>query len=298
MSVPIVETFLQDVIYETKIGDVPDFFSVMNRIIKELAKERQWRYYITDSTISVLALYDTGTVAITEGSGTVTGTGTTFTSAMVGRKFRASNGQGIYDITGYTSATSITISPVWPYDDITGNSFQIYQDTYDFPTDLMYLIDIKDAVTERPLDPQEYFETLRRWESFVYTEQSAIPPGFAWPWEYAQFGWNSTTKTYQVVVNAVADAVRTLDVIYRRWPTSVTKITDYPDIPEYLEEVLRLRLFKHFVRRRNVNNEVELADRRQRLQEWMGEEAVALYTAKTADGMLIVPYLRNRRVLV
>lgn len=298
MAVPTVETFLQDVIHETNIGDVPDFFSVMNRIVKELTKERQWRFYITSGSITVLAVYNTGTITLTNGSTTVTGDSTVFTSAMEGRKIRAANGRGVYDVVTRNSNTEIIISPAWPYDTIGGQSFELYEDTYDFPANMMFLIDIKDAVTERVLEPMEYFETLRRWESFVYTEQSAVPPGFAWPWEYAQFGWNATTGTYQVLVNAVSDQDRMLDVIYRRWPTEVTKITDTPDIPEYLCEVLRFRLFRHFTRRRPVNSEVEFADRKQRLAEWDILEAAAMYSAKTTDGMLIVPYLRNKRVLV
>ena len=53
--------------------------------------------------------YTTGTVAITTGTGAVTGTGTTFTSAMVGKPFKAAGHTKWYRVKTYSSATSIVI---------------------------------------------------------------------------------------------------------------------------------------------------------------------------------------------
>lgn len=293
-----IDELLQDVIHETNIGDVPDFFRVVNRLVREMSKERQWRHYITRDTITLSAVYTTGTVTLTEGSATVVGDGTTFTSGMVGWKFVATDGNGVYTITAFTDTEHITISPAWASDDLADADFQIYQDTYDFPSDMMMLLEVLDSVTERPLNGIEWTDAVRRWESFTYTDQTAIPPTFAWPWEYVQHGFNAATGCYQVIVNALAETERTLDVVYRRWPGDVTKITDTPDIPKYLEEVLRLRLFKYFIRRRDINNEVQFADRKQRLAEWDMLEAAAMYTAKTTDGMMTQAIMRNHRTVL
>lgn len=53
--------------------------------------------------------YTTGTVTVTTGTGAVTGNGTTFTSAMVGRPFRATGHSKWYRVKTYTSATAIVI---------------------------------------------------------------------------------------------------------------------------------------------------------------------------------------------
>lgn len=53
--------------------------------------------------------YATGTVAVDATTGAVTGTSTTFTSAMVGKPFKAAGHTKWYRIKSYTSATSITI---------------------------------------------------------------------------------------------------------------------------------------------------------------------------------------------
>jgi hypothetical protein len=61
--------------------------------------------------------YTTGTVGVAATTGVVTGSGTTFTAAMVGRGFKATGHTKWYRIKTYTSATSITIED--DKDDIT-----------------------------------------------------------------------------------------------------------------------------------------------------------------------------------
>ncbi|HEX8196350.1 MAG TPA: hypothetical protein VF571_09195 [Pyrinomonadaceae bacterium] len=53
--------------------------------------------------------YTTGTVAVTTGTGAVVGTGTTFTSAMVGKPFKATGHTAWYRVATFTDATHITI---------------------------------------------------------------------------------------------------------------------------------------------------------------------------------------------
>jgi hypothetical protein len=56
--------------------------------------------------------YSTGTVTVTTGTGAVTGSGTTFTAAMVGGYFKAAGHTKHYLVTAYSSATAITITDV------------------------------------------------------------------------------------------------------------------------------------------------------------------------------------------
>lgn len=53
--------------------------------------------------------YSTGTVTVTTGTGAVTGSGTTFTAAMVGKGFKADGHTTWYRVKSYASATSIVI---------------------------------------------------------------------------------------------------------------------------------------------------------------------------------------------
>src|SRR3990167_5562213 len=55
-------------------------------------------YLMTEGVITTVAPYATGTVAMTNGSKTVTGTDTVWTSAMVGRKIRFGSDNAYYRI--------------------------------------------------------------------------------------------------------------------------------------------------------------------------------------------------------
>lgn len=72
--------------------------------------------------------YTTGTVALTNGSATVTGSGTTFTAAMVGRWINVTSPSGDgnwYEISGFTSATVITLKKTYQGATVSGASYTI-----------------------------------------------------------------------------------------------------------------------------------------------------------------------------
>lgn len=87
--------------------------------------------------ISLVPAYNTGSVTVTENSATITGSGTTFTSAMIGRKFRVVGDNRFYIISAFTSATQLTLKDAYENGDLdgAGKSYLIYQDTYNLPTD-------------------------------------------------------------------------------------------------------------------------------------------------------------------
>jgi hypothetical protein len=53
-----------------------------------------------------------GTVSVTNGSGVIAGSSTTFASIDVGRTFQVEGDATVYQVSGYTSATQITVTPV------------------------------------------------------------------------------------------------------------------------------------------------------------------------------------------
>lgn len=92
-------------------------------------------YHFRDRNLTV-ADYTTGTVTMTNASATVTGSGTTFTAAMVGRWITLTSstvpGQGYwFRITGYTNATTITLGGIdgtavtWPFATAAGATYRI-----------------------------------------------------------------------------------------------------------------------------------------------------------------------------
>lgn len=81
--------------------------------------------------------YTTGTITATNGSTTITGSGTTFTLAMVGRYLKVNTAAGDgnwYRITGFSSTTSLTIEN--KYDGATAAGAYIIAEAFGLPEDL------------------------------------------------------------------------------------------------------------------------------------------------------------------
>lgn len=94
-----------------------------------------WGRLKTDITVNSFASYTTGSVAVTQGSPTVVGTGTTFTTAMIGMVFRCGvAGAGSSPSTQFspiridsvTSATQLTLATPYPQTSASGLGFQIF----------------------------------------------------------------------------------------------------------------------------------------------------------------------------
>jgi len=138
--------------FQTRNGDIPEAFFVRPRfgfggtevqldpVPSSNGNTITVVYEAIDKDLSV-AKYTTGTVALTNGSATVTGSGTTFTRAMVGRYFQVTDadGDGLwYKVSGYTSATVITLENYYQGTTDASNTYQIAE-AFGLPEDLHML---------------------------------------------------------------------------------------------------------------------------------------------------------------
>lgn len=138
----------------------------------------KWTGQYKEGWLPLVPVYGTGTVALTQGSRTATGSGTTWTSAMVGRKFLGPD-SAYYKIAAVTSATSITLSQ--PYQGATvssGGSYQIWKDEYDLHPNAFSVIDFVNYI-----DPVQMREYTNRQSRSLYPRATA----------------NETPRYYQIV---------------------------------------------------------------------------------------------------
>jgi hypothetical protein len=107
----------------------PQYFNIFSDYIffYPLPSDTSWGIYLNyKKTSKEMSAddYSTGTVSLTANSRTVTGSGTTFTSSMVGRFLKAPDGLW-YEISGYTSATSITLAKTYEGSTVSGATYTI-----------------------------------------------------------------------------------------------------------------------------------------------------------------------------
>lgn len=110
----------------------------VNIALSRIAEYFEWPFYIVNTgVISTVAPYTTGTCTVTNGSASIVGIGTVWTSAMNGRKFRFSSDQAYYRIKSVDSTTGITLTA--PYQGSTnssGSTYIIYKDEYRLAPDV------------------------------------------------------------------------------------------------------------------------------------------------------------------
>lgn len=99
-----------------------------------ILNDYSWTRRKAYAIISLAGPYSTGTVSTTAESTTVTGSGTTFTSAMIGRFIRIGSRTYFHRIIGFTSTTSVTIENGFP-DAASGETFTIFKHIYNLPSD-------------------------------------------------------------------------------------------------------------------------------------------------------------------
>jgi len=114
----------------------------INMGYKDFWDESDWSWKQKTGYFQTVDVYNTGTVSVTNGNKTVTGTGTTWTSAMVGRFFRVEGTEDWYEIIAVGSTTSLTLRQNYLQATASSKDYKIYKKYYYLHPDVDELIDI------------------------------------------------------------------------------------------------------------------------------------------------------------
>lgn len=124
----------------------------------------KWDANYREGWLPLTAVYETGTATFTNASRTVTGSGTTFTSLMKGRKILGPDGS-YYKIASFVSTTSLILSQ--PFQGTTTSSAPVYiwQDEYVLYPEVLSLAGFVDYIgqtTTREAWPRDMKESYPR----------------------------------------------------------------------------------------------------------------------------------------
>lgn len=152
---------------QVHIGKTPAGAGIDNLLLKnyinaryrQILEANDWRRLIKTGTIQSVAPYDTGSITILNGATSGTGSGTTFTSLMTGRRLRPAGRNESYTFT-YVSATSFTIERPYEGDDLTAGGYKIYRSIYALPADCERIESVKVPRMQWDLDAvgREYLD--------------------------------------------------------------------------------------------------------------------------------------------
>jgi hypothetical protein len=215
----------------TMLAEVKGF---INERYVRVCKAQKWWWLRKKDNIVTLNKYTTGTITATSASTTITGSGTTFTSGMVNRKFKAKAYDEIYDIASFVSSTELTLADAYTGDTNTGGNYTVYQDVYDLPSDCEEIAEIwtdHDVRPMRKMGPREFRE-----------QQVMYPTVEGWPQAYTVLGFDDatplSTSTRKIEIWPRPDKDYTMRLVYIRKPVMLDATTSEPLIPVLSRAVL------------------------------------------------------------
>ncbi len=119
---------------------------------RRLVEHRRWSWRVKFNQFIAPDAYSTGTVSVTNGFTTVTGSGTAWTAAMVGQQFRVGLAAPIYTIAQFDSPTQIELDQVWGGPTSAASGYSIYQCYFTPPSDFHQFITLWDPAFNWQLD--------------------------------------------------------------------------------------------------------------------------------------------------
>jgi len=152
---------------------------------KEILDRIPWARLESRSVLQTVAEYNTGTVTVTNGSTTILGSGTTWTTEMSGRMIRISSESEYYEFTR-TSETAGTLDRPYEGETASALAYQINASIYTLPSDLRILngmssFSLGDELVKKSLG--ELREMAPRRDQYgspqfyaIYPDQGSDPP--------------------------------------------------------------------------------------------------------------------------
>lgn len=151
-----------------------------NNVLFELRNKFNWWFARERFYFDTIAKYNTGTITATNGSAVITGSGTTFTSAMVGRKLIVGGDSTAYRVKTFTSATSITLESVYQGTTVSGSTYGIFKHIYrlnDRVMRILWAMQNADKVKIRHVDARYFDEAKGPWNTSYGKPTHYIPRG-------------------------------------------------------------------------------------------------------------------------
>ncbi len=218
--------------------DARNILKWTNYVGVDIGRMFYWPWLLKRHKIISIPNYTTGTVAVTQGSKTVTGTGTTWTESMRERVFKTLTFREDYRIVEVASATSLVLDEEFNDTTATGLAYQISQDTYDLPPDFCTeytLFQFVDPAWMRLVPPDEIDRRLAH-----PSGKHVLGPREA---TVDQF----TDGRYVMVFGGYFDTQRQVRFTYYARPQKLAKDNDQWPFPFEVERVIHEAVL-HFVR--------------------------------------------------
>lgn len=206
----------------------------LNLTIQDICSRRDWKFLQEREIVQTVADYTTGTCDITDGSATVTGTGTVWTSTHVRWYIQFQGETNWYEVTARASNTSITISPAYEGTTATGQTYTLRQVFYSLSTSVSRILSIRQSSTPSKLTNMGY-RSLDLYQPDISTTGA--------PTAYALFRLDpsiaaTAAKKRQLQFFPSADGIYNMEARYVKLLSDLSADGDISDIPVPFHSVI------------------------------------------------------------
>lgn len=147
---------------------------VAKRAVHELWTARDWSWLYDEFTVTTVAPYSTGTIAFTQNSATITGTGTAWSTSWPTPIILTGNDGQPWFVSAILSPTSATLEKEWPYANASAQSYRFSFPACSLPTDFGQMSDPIQAAVLFQGRPASYSEWYELTQMLRYTGQLQV----------------------------------------------------------------------------------------------------------------------------
>lgn len=222
---------------ETAAGSVDTKYGFwINEAQRRIANAYKFTWRFKRGVIQIVAEYTAGTVT-TNGTSTIAGSGTTFTAAMVGRRFTVEGDGQRYYISAYVSAAEITLDRAVQRANASGLTYSIRKIDYSLPSDCEELISLRYEGT--PIK-------LYRWDMQNFEQAYPKDDAYGDPTWYLPTGRDSSGNL-MVRFFPVPTSLMSFDLLYLKSLTDLSSSGDVSSVPiKYHDALVYYTLIKSF----------------------------------------------------
>ena len=226
---------LQTLVYDqtglVSANDSSRVSSWINLIQQDICARWPWNFLRSRETIVTVPDYTTGTVSINNGSVTVAGSGTTFTTTQGNGQYyiQFSGANDWYQVTTYNSATSLTITPTYtPSINAVNVTYTLRKFFYSLSSNCDRICDVKNWNTPLKLD-----ELFPRDVDFSQPNPQSSNTSYG----FIPYGYDSSNNV-QIIPYPFPSDARLFEIKTFKRPTDMSSAGDLPTLPNKWSHVI------------------------------------------------------------
>lgn len=206
------------------VPNLPIFLAqkLVSERYRRVMEARPWSGLRGEGVIIIPDQYATGTIAATSGSTAIVGSGTAWTSALIGQQLKVNSRGPLLTITAVTDPTHLTVEMAWPLPSTSGTSYIIQQCYITMPTNFKRWVVVYDALRQ--------WRLFFNWKTEELAGMDPARTSVGDPWLIADYKLAATgAPMYELWPGPTV--ARGYQYLYMKQATDLSSDTDQPIYP-------------------------------------------------------------------